>query len=372
MRQSSKLLCLFFLLCLGFKATGQIDFDTIDARSQRVPDSLMTPVEIAEYLAADVDSDLEKARSLYVWIAYNIAYDVDFKPTPYNSEEALEKVLQTRAGVCSHYSELFKAMCEALEIRCFLVSGYVRDNNGDIADLSHAWNVVWIDSTYRMVDATWAAGYIDENEFYPQFNDAYFLVEPGAFVQTHMPFDPVWQFLLAPFSHTDFIAQDFSTEASDSSFRFEDSIAHHLELNRLKQLMHRNRRIAASGVEHPLIAKEMEQNELLIAYEQYNLAIDTLNDGVDAYNAYVDGKNGFFRNPKLEDAQIKTLIEQARSGIEEADHMLLQIQTDDAELLVSMQEQKDKLSGFFTDLEREEKFVERYLKTWKVVRIFLF
>ena len=150
---------LFIISTVGF---GQSSFAVIDDKSKTTPDSLTNFKEIAYFLTDDLKTDTEKARALYIWIAHNITYDLSQMNSNqrYNSsQEIIDEVLTNRQGICQHYSELYLAMSKSVGLKSYLISGYTRDVFGNIADVSHAWNGVRIDSNFFLIDVTWAAGY---------------------------------------------------------------------------------------------------------------------------------------------------------------------------------------------------------------------
>jgi hypothetical protein len=357
---------------IGF---GQTDFSTIDEKSKVVPDSLTDFKDIAEYLTNDLKTDTEKARAIYIWIAHNIQYDL----TQINSDkrydtdqEIIDEVLNERKGVCQHYSELFLAMSKSVGLKSYLISGYTRDVFGEIANVSHAWNGIVIDSNYYMIDVTWAAGYEFRGKYVHKFRDDYFIKTPQEFIQDHMPFDPVWQFLDNPLNNDEFISKDYSKLDKSGDFAFNDSIQQSVISNDLAQLENSNKRIIKCGVKNNLIQKQIDENILQITNRKYNLAIDTLNYGIDNYNLYITHKNRQFRNPKLDDSQVKDLIVSADKGVYAANEMFNELISSNSELNDLITDARDRMPDLISDLEREKDFVDRYLKKWKPLRIFMF
>ena len=56
---------------------------------------------------------------------------------------------------------LFKRMCNIAGLKSEIIPGYTRTEYyqvGTSGALDHAWNSILIDSTYYLLDATWAAG----------------------------------------------------------------------------------------------------------------------------------------------------------------------------------------------------------------------
>ena len=68
--------------------------------------------ELARYLTGQYDSDLFKARSIWIWITANISYDTDAFFNNDLTEAADEtNALKTGKAVCSGYSSLVSALC---------------------------------------------------------------------------------------------------------------------------------------------------------------------------------------------------------------------------------------------------------------------
>ncbi len=363
------------LLIISIYGFGQTDFTTIDKKSRLTPDSLTKYLDIAAYLTTDLLTDKEKVRAIYIWISHNIRYDLNQINSNHrynSSKEIIKEVLKNRQGVCQHYSELFRAMSESIGVKTHLISGYTRDVNGRIADLNHAWNAVEIDSNYYLIDVTWAAGYELNNRYVHKFRDNYFLTQAKDFIKDHMPFDPIWQFSNNPINNEEFISKDFSKLNKKGKFIYRDSIAKYENLDKLNQLQSSNKRIIASGVKNKLIQKQIAENIRHIINAKYNLAIDTLNYGIDNYNLYITHKNRRFHNPKLSDSRIKELIDNAGIGIYQADKIFYGLFSDDKELNNMIIDAKNRMPRLISDLKREKDFVNKYLKKWKPLRIFIF
>lgn len=362
----------FFISIAGY---GQIDYSVIDQKSEKVPDSIEIYSVIANYLTNGLKSDKEKARAIYIWISHNIKYDlsqINSNKRYASQEEIVAEVLNTRVGICQHYSELFLAMCNSVELNCYLIPGYTRNVFGKVDKYSHAWNGLMIDTNYYMVDVTWASGHLDNERYVHIFNDKYFLIPPSKFIKTHMPFDPLWQFIDNPINNNDFISQDFSKLDSAGAFSFADSIDQYQQLDKINQLENTNRRIISCGVENSLIQKQVEENYMQLTNANYNRAIDTLNSGIDYYNQYITNKNRQFRSPKLEDSDIVNLIENAENGVYTANEIIYSLISTDEDLKILIADARDQLPGLISDLEREKEFVDKYIKRWRPFRVFMF
>jgi hypothetical protein len=186
--------------------------------------------DLALKLTQGLSSDAEKARVLFMWIAHHIRYDVGeirspSKPPQFQAQtkealkakieawqrESTEKTLKYRKGVCEHYSRLYKALCDAAGLEAVLIGGNARDfyrPGRNALGESHAWNAVKIDGEWRLLDATWGAGYVkDGTKFYRSIAPGFFFTSPELFAQNHFPDDERWQLLQKPLSKKEFSDQ---------------------------------------------------------------------------------------------------------------------------------------------------------------------
>jgi hypothetical protein len=226
------LYCVVFLLFV-ISAPAQsraVSFSRIDWAVKFVDAG--TPEALAQQLTAPYNTDLEKVRSIFRWITEHIAYTTRprglirargalYKPEPMDSLLALKpvdeivayNVLQKRSAVCNGYARLFKTLCSYAAIQAEIVNGYARvglDRAGNRFRSNHSWNAVYVDSTWRLLDATWASGYISfSDEFVKHYDDFFFFPDPEQFIRSHYPEDLKWSLLQHPptlreFYHTPF------------------------------------------------------------------------------------------------------------------------------------------------------------------------
>ena len=176
---------------------------------------------LAKKLTSVYKNDKEKTRAIFRWITENIAYDVEgyhktetlyeglWNPNLSTNREEIErdynnkivqKVLRERRAICDGYSRLFKTLCDYSGVRCTIVSGYIRwssDTIGVMTVRRHAWNAVFIENSWRLVDATWASGYCNNevSVFTKAFDDFFFLTDPVQLFNDHYPDDKSWSLL---------------------------------------------------------------------------------------------------------------------------------------------------------------------------------
>lgn len=220
-RLFSASLCMLIALQLCSQSLkSDTDFSYVDsfARTVKYKNDIL---ELTNKLTQPFPEQILKARAIFVWIADNIGYDYKF----YNKDKQvktpkckqgkdcglvfarwenkyLRKVIKKRKGVCDGYARLFNRMCEIAGLTSKIVSGYTKKRPyqiGNAGSVNHAWNVIWLDSSYYMIDATWAAGVCPENDeteklygFKKQFNNYHWLTPFSDFVRDRYPKDSKW------------------------------------------------------------------------------------------------------------------------------------------------------------------------------------
>jgi len=226
---------LIFVLATQFASAQKstVNFYPIDLSVAKIESS--SPAELAEKLTHSYKTDIEKTRAIFSWIAQHISYGV--KPlepfsdkdvssqtakieedtsttlTPLN-ELVSEDVLKRRTALCYGYSRLFKCLCDHAGIACEVINGYGRGDIYRVANnfhTNHSWNAVWLDSTWQLVDVTWASGYFtyNSNEFIRHFDDQYFLTPPEQFALDHFPDDLKWSLLQQPPTPREFLRSPY-------------------------------------------------------------------------------------------------------------------------------------------------------------------
>ena len=192
---------------------AQRDYRDIRSHVRNTPKSIETDVDaLASYLQEGMNTDLEKVRSLYLWVAYNVTYDMKAFMRGRLGEQTVPDVLQKRKAVCEGYANLFSALCEraGLENRKIIgySKGYGYEAGQKFAVSNHAWNAVRLDEEWFLLDVTWAASRSNASDFGPSENnlERYFLTQPHIFLIDHLPEDPEWQLIESPISLDDFEA----------------------------------------------------------------------------------------------------------------------------------------------------------------------
>ena len=235
----------FLLLILPFTSAGQElegqeqkHYQKISKISQSAPRNFsLSTYYLAGYLTAPTLSELEKVRSIYVWIANNITYDMKGFKSNRLPDYRPKAVLKTNIAVCEGYTRLFNELCHEAGVESEIIRGYSKGYGyvkGEIFSVSnHSWNAVYLDGKWQFIDVTWAARRTNENDQSRPLNEAYFLTDPREFIADHLPEIQAWQLLSAPISKEAF-EQD-SIEISDGEFNYEDSLSSLLTMDATKK-----------------------------------------------------------------------------------------------------------------------------------------
>lgn len=135
-------------------------------KAVKIPNTIAkSPQLLADYLTKDAKSKQEKVDTIYNWLIRNISYDYEKSSSgdPFFYEDE-SKVLRSRIGTCTGYSNLLKAMLEQVGVKSEVVYGYVHDEIIDSItvpmECTHAWIAIKLDKQWYLADPTWDAGYV--------------------------------------------------------------------------------------------------------------------------------------------------------------------------------------------------------------------
>ena len=219
--------------------------DTADLVMRRTPAAIMTyrqkdPAEfirlLAEYINEKAVSVYDKVKKAHDWVAIFIKYDTQSYFSGRYASQGYDSVLKRGMAVCAGYAQLFKMICDALNIECRIVEGYARGYSSNVfnnelpINTNHDWNIVTIDGKQFLLDCTWDSGYVDGWNFVNRYKSEYFFADPKIFIYEHFPENKANQLLEKPLS-----AQEFA-ELPFLELRFLQSIESHPELLRINEV----------------------------------------------------------------------------------------------------------------------------------------
>lgn len=159
--------------------------------------------ELAAYLHKIAQTERQRAWAIFRWITANISYDTQALFSDASADQEPIAALRSRRAVCAGYTALFEALAKLVGLQTVAINGYSKGFGYVVGqgfeEMNHAWNAAQIDGKWRLLDATWGAGYLDEQgRFVRRFNSHYFDTPPEQFIYDHFPQDPQWQLLETP------------------------------------------------------------------------------------------------------------------------------------------------------------------------------
>lgn len=383
-------ICLTSFCCLAVKTeasaqtkplTSASEFAQVDKLASQIPEaSTKTTQDLADYIRANFVTDTDKIRAVFFWIASHIRYDVQnmyVNNVNAASDEVLENVLKTRKGICTHYAHLFSAVANQLGITTYTIQGYTRQKVVE-ERLSHEWCASFIGSNWYLFDPTWGAGYILNSKFVPKITNDFYKCKPENFLATHMPFDPLWQFVNHPITNQEFYQGKISLDKSKPFFNYQDSLKRYLQESSLQQLISSNRRIEKNGINNSLIHNQLEYNKKTIEYfnnkkvaETYNEAVSLFNEGIRQLNSFVSYRNSRF-SPQKTDDEIRIMLEMPEKLFVNSLDKLNEIKNPDQNSVNLINQLKRSIDDATKNMNDQKAFLDKYLKTGKMFRKSLF
>lgn len=178
----------------NYKNINSIDEnDLLNANSKYEDEGIVKKVQ---EITKGIKEPIQKIKAIHDWIADNIYYDFDFEKESiknYNGYNAIEEkdaanVFKRKKGVCAGFADLFAFMVREVDIPCLVIDGQGISKPSDTAwnnitmANAHAWNMVYLNGKWIIVDVTWDC----RNKY-----------ENGDFIKglkNYTYFNPTWEF----------------------------------------------------------------------------------------------------------------------------------------------------------------------------------
>ena len=192
-------------------------YSQVDSFVKKVSFPLSTVIEydsLVQIFDKQFVAEDEKVRAVYFWVTENISYD---GKGLYHGGAIYDKVgaLRLKRCVCAGYADLldhaFKKM--NLEARYLTGSARLLDQfsqwNADSWKAGHAWNAVKVNNEWKLIDATWASGYLMGEQFFRERKDVWFFMSPALFLLSHLPDNSFFQLVSNRITEKEFYKQAF-------------------------------------------------------------------------------------------------------------------------------------------------------------------
>ena len=242
---------------------------------------------LAAYLTEPFEGDEAlQARAIYRWITDRIRYDTGafFGGRQISANASPQEVLETRRALCGGYADLFTFLATEAGLEAVSITGHSKgygfspeEARRDGLDSNHAWNAVRIDGQWELLDATWGAGFIDDEtrSFSKSFEDHYFFTAPESFIYDHFPDESRWQLLDTPVSEEEYLGQAWVRPAFfQHGLSLESHPQQYIEVSgsvsievKLSEESVLNARLSKNGV-------EPAHRPLLVTYEENRAVVE--------------------------------------------------------------------------------------------------
>ncbi|MDQ6902451.1 MAG: hypothetical protein M3139_05495 [Bacteroidota bacterium] len=298
-------LILFLLVCGIEKSVAQDDntYYEADRIALSIPVSQTnSTANIAAFINTHFNTDTKKVRAIYTWVTSNIKYDADSVHRVIlleDKEQLVTSALKRKRGVCENFASIFSDICNKAGLPSFVVEGYTKQNSS-VDKSTHAWCTTRSDNKWFLYDPTWDIGFAFSNNSTGNKTN-YFQISPSEFIQSHMPFDPMFQLLNYPESFQAFNNGNIGNDNHTPYFNFDDSLNHYKDLDPLNKYMAIVSRIKNNGAANAKVNTKLTQLklEMEIIYQDadsvlYNGAIADYNKAVNELNNFLNYRNNHF------------------------------------------------------------------------------
>lgn len=367
-----RIIILLLLIVFNGKTKSQTrkDFSEIDKIILQIPDSLTYSTQnIANYIDLKIYKQNEKARAIFCWIAENIQYDYESMYVFDKNEDSnieSEKILKTRKGVCEDYSNLYSDIANKVGIKTFVITGYTKKDKKIDPNL-HTWCASAIDAKWYMTDPTWGAGYIQDKLFVKGIDYKQFMVKPNRFIKTHIPFDPLWQFLNYTITKQEFRDGILKPRNGMVYFNYIDTIKIYEKQSIFEQLLSSINRIESNGITNYLdyaYLRDAKLNYGKLDEQKYNIAVNYYNDGIYMANDYIHYANKYYL-PYKSDSEIRQMLNNVNSKYILSLEQLDKIENPSSNLNSNIQQLRKSIGQALNDLENQKNNLDKYLEIAK-------
>lgn len=364
---------LFFFSLLFAGAIQAQQFDAIAKTLDQMPaEEPPTIASVAGFINTHFTSEEDKIAAIFYWTAHTIRYDLPGSTNgQYDTQTSPEKVqsaLTTRKGVCMHFAEVFKAIAVACKIPTELVSGYTKQY-GKISTQTHQWCAAKLNGKWELFDPTWGAGVVIENQYQDRFNTYYFRTPPADLIQSHYPFEYLWQLLPNPISPAQFKRNEPELQSQKISCNPAVELEAYLALTESEKSKLELNHMQTMGISNPMLRAQEAYLKREISYFGLNSTSDKLSQLVDEFNASISAYNKVvvFRNqqfkPVISDEELVASVQLPFNNFTQAYASLMALTDVERELLGQVNGLKKSFASTKKAWEVQLAFVQEYVAT---------
>ena len=198
----------------------------------------------------------------------------------------------------------------------------------------------------------------------------YFQASPLVFIQSHMPFDPMFQLLDYPVTYNEF--SNGNNQATHKPyFNYVDSIAAYEKMDSLAQYSAIALRMEKNGTPRKMVTNRINQLKMEIEIINqdndaalYNAAVADYNDALAIFNNFLTYRNNQFI-PAKTDMEIQTMFDDIEKRIASAAIKLKEVNRSKATLTLNTNAVEKKLNDLSAHAIEQQTFLKNYLSASK-------
>lgn len=169
-----------------------------------------SPEAVVRFISARTGDPFERVKALHDWVVTRLRYDqASVAPGAVRKPQDAQAVFTSRLGVCEGYARLLVEFGRLSGDRIMFVTGEVREEQGALAPVGHAWNAVEIHGAWYLIDATWDDPVMADG--HDAYRTDYLFIPPQLAGLNHLPDEPRWQLRDDPLSRAEFLRQPLAT-----------------------------------------------------------------------------------------------------------------------------------------------------------------
>lgn len=204
------------------------------------------------------------------------------------------------------------------------------------------------------------------------------MADPSVLIKTHIPFDPLWQFLYYPVTHLEFDKGWVHQNTTKPYFNYPDSILVFEKQAPLQQWISAANRIEQNGTANSLVSDRLKYYKVEIEHYRHTQIIDLFNAAVVAYNQSASFFNDFvgYKNdrfiPLKSDPEIQSMIDVVTDKLNESKHFISQIHKPDPTIAGQINNLQTALEETTRMVAEQNDWLQAYFSKNKVARKAMF
>lgn len=141
-------------------------------------------------LVSVASNDQERAWLIYRWVTNHFKHDSRLASRIGDPKKhSLGQLYKLAGGSCAVYADVIQRLMEGAGLEVKTIYGIAKGGSASTRlngkSVNHVWNAVKVNGEWRVIDATWGAGYVGQHGFQRDQSDLFFLIPPEQTVLSH-------------------------------------------------------------------------------------------------------------------------------------------------------------------------------------------